>query len=34
MESLVITFGMIMVASLAFYAWMNTKDGKKWLKEL
>lgn len=34
MESLVITFGMIMVASLAFYAWMSTKNGKKWLKEL
>lgn len=34
MESLVIAFGIMIAVMLPFTIWLNTKSGKKWLRDL
>ncbi len=34
MNSLIMTFAVLLVALAIFTLWLNTRSGKKWLKEL
>ena len=34
MESLALTFAVLSVIMAAFVIWLNTKSGKKWLRNL
>ena len=34
MEALIITYAGLIVLMLPFAIWLNTKSGKKWLKDL
>lgn len=34
MNSLIITFAVLLVVLAIFTLWLNTRSGKKWLKEL